>query len=648
MTTPNPFSKLSHLRSMHRTDVILYGLAVAFWAFISWQTLEQELARPLFGVIVLGAAITVYTVKNIHEARQNGQFHRTAALLISLVANGIASAYVIANFHVLQTIRVGYATPTDYAIAAMFIATLLYLTYDAYGVAFVGMVIAVLLYSQFGYLFPSWLYHGGLSFERGLMVGMLDFQGVYGMLTQIMGTMVAPFLLLAGLLRSFGGFGLIIRGAFWFSSQVKTGIGQIAVISSLLIGSINGSALANTTITGSFTIPVLKSTGLKKEQAAAIEAVSSSGGQIMPPVMGVAAFLMADILARPLVDIFVAAAVPALIFYLTISISVHQINKRETETQSLSKSRIVEEIPEIREWLETTHPQQQSLAYRLSEVLQFLIPISVLFYQLGIARTTVMRAGMSASGAMVLTGGGFLVASNLLDHTTDFAAVPQATVSQMGSGVRDGMESLAPLTIIVAAIGLMVDTLFTTGLPATLAYALIDISGGILLILLVMTMILCIILGMGMPTSASYLVVALLIAPNLIEFGIPELPAHFFVFYFAILAAITPPIAPGIVIASGIADADFWKSSIEGMKIAIPVFVLPFAFIYNPQLVSSDVSLNTVVTAVVVIIGTAILSVGLNSEGSSARLPSNVTPTIEQPVRMAVVLIGILIMVVPK
>jgi TRAP-type uncharacterized transport system fused permease subunit len=368
----------------------------------------------------------------------------------------------------------------------------------------------------------------------------------------------------------------------------------------------------------------------------------------MPPVMGVAAFLMADILARPLVDIFVAAAIPALIFYLTISVSVYQINKRETDSQPLSKSRIIEEIPEMRNWLEKDHPRQHSLSYRLLEVLQFLIPIGVLFYQLGVVRTTVMRAGMFAAGTMVLTGIGFLIASNLLDQTEDFATVTQATLSQLGSGIRDGLESLAPLTIVVAAIGLMVDTLFTTGLPATLTFALIDISGGILPILLVITMILCIVLGMGMPTSASYLVVALLIAPNLIDFGIPELPAHFFVLYFAILAAITPPIAPGIVIASGIADADFWKSSAEAMKIAIPVFVLPFAFIYSPQLVSSEVSLNMIITAVAVIIGTTILSVGLNSRGFSERLPTDTAPAIGRLVQIAVILVGIVIMVVPK
>ncbi|MFC6765302.1 TRAP transporter permease [Natrinema soli] len=648
MRLSNQSAKLPSLRSITHITTIQYIIAIAFWAFVSWQTIEQGLARPLFGVIVLGGAITAYTIENIHEARQKEQTDRTGALVFSLVANVITTVYVILNFQELQTVRVGYGTQVDYVIAAVFIATILYLTYDAYGTAFVGMIVAVIFYSQFGYLFPSWLYHGGLSIERGLQVGILDFQGIYGTLTQVMGTMVAPFLLLAGLLRSFGGFGLIVRGAFWLSSRVKTGVGQMAVVSSLLIGSINGSALANTTITGSFTIPVLKSTGIKKEQAAAIEAVASSGGQIMPPVMGVAAFLMADILARPLLDIFVAAAVPALIFYLTISISVYQINKRETNTQLLSRSRVIEEIPEMREWLKSEHPRQDAFGYRLLEVLQFLIPIGVLFYQLGIARATVMRAGMFSAGTMVLTGFAFLIVSNLLDPTMELNAIPQSALSQFGNGIRDGIESLAPLTVVVAAIGLMVDTLFTTGLPATLAFALIDISGGILPVLLGMTMVLCIILGMGMPTSASYLVVALLIAPNLIDFGIPELPAHFFVLYFAILAAITPPIAPGIVIASGIADADFWKSCAEAMKIAIPVFILPFAFIYNPQLVSPNVSLNTIITAVAVITGTAILSIGLNSKGFSSRLPSKVTPVVGNLAQIGVILVGIVIMVVPK
>ncbi|WP_440767168.1 TRAP transporter permease [Natronorubrum sp. DTA7] len=626
---------------------VVYGLAVLFWGFVTWHTLQWRISQALFGVIVLGFALTVYCLETIAEAAEEDQRRRLALLTLSLVIGIATTVYIVLNFQELQTVRVGYSTTLDYVVAAAFIASIIYLTYDAYGLGFASMIVAVVIYSQFGSLFPGWLSHAGLSFERGLEVGMLGIQGVYGDLTQVMGTMVAPFLLLAGLIRLFGGFGLIIRLSFWVAQYVKSGIAQMAVISSMLIGSINGSALANTSITGSFTIPVLKSTGIKKQQAAAIESVASTGGQIMPPVMGVAAFLMADILARPLIDIFVAAAVPALIFYLTIVISVYQIDRQNDVDVSVDRQNLIDRVPELGEWIDTDG-QDRSISYTVLEVAQFVLPLVVLFYYLAYVQTTVMRAGMYASGMMVLTGCVFAVYDNYYSDGASLRASGRDAIEKLAGGMYDGLHTLAPLTIVVAAIGLLVDTLFTTGLPATLSFALIDLSGGVLAILLVLTMILCIILGMGMPTSASYLVVALLVAPNLIQFGIPELSAHFFVLYFAILAAITPPIAPAIVIASAIAESNFWKSCLEAIKISMPVFALPFAFVYNPSLVTDSPSLNTLWAAIFVVIGVFVLSYGLNSTR-----PFPVLTRINRRVALVgsqvfFTVVGILIIAVPK
>ena len=628
------------------TQTVVYGLAVLFWGFVTWHTVQWKISQALFGAVVLGFAITVYCLEAIEEALEEGQRERSALLLLSLGIGIGTTAYVVSNFEELQTVRVGYSTTLDYVVAAAFIASIVYLTYDAYGLGFASMVVAVIFYSQYGTLFPSWLHHSGLSVERGLEVGMLGIQGVYGSLTQVMGTMVAPFLLLAGLIRFFGGFGLIIRLAFWVSKFVESGIAQMAVISSMLIGSINGSALANTSITGSFTIPVLKSTGIKKQQAAAIESVASTGGQIMPPVMGVAAFLMADILARPLVDIFVAAAVPALIFYFTIFISVYHIDRRHGDRTVADRSELIERVPELAEWIETD--RQRGRVLDLVETVQFLIPLGVLFYYLVYVQTTVMRAGMYASGVMIVTGCAFTAIEEYSGSDSSPKAVAYESTRSVLRGMYDGAQTLAPLTIVVAAIGLLVDTLFTTGLPAMLSFALLDLSGGVLAVLLVLTMILCIILGMGMPTSASYLVVALLVAPNLVSFGIPELPAHFFVLYFAILAAITPPIAPAIVIASGIADSNFWQSCLEAMKIAAPVFALPFAFVYNPALVTDSLSFATAWAALFVVIGVFVLSYGLNATRPLPGL-TRVNRRVALAGSQAVFLVvGVLIIAVPK
>lgn len=624
----------------------VYVFAVFFWGFATWYTLTYGIAQALFGILVLGSAVVIYSLESLEEELEAGRTYRAGAFAACLLIGIGTTAYVLMEFHQIQNVRVGFATTADYVVATAFIAAILYLTYTAYGLAFTSVIVAIIAYSQFGNFFPGWLYHAGLSPWRGLEVGMLGIQGVYGGLTQTMATMVAPFLLLAGLMQMFGGFGLIIRFAFWVSGFIKSGIAQMAVISSMLIGSINGSALANTSITGSFTIPVLKSTGIKKERAAAIESIASSGGQILPPVMGVAAFLMADVLDRPLIDIFVAAVVPALVFYAAIVISVYLIATRDADETHDGPD--IDEVPEVQKWLNMGAQRDLSPGFRVLEVLQFLLPLGLLFYMLGVRRDPVMISGMYASGAMIVTGTAFRLLVALPDDGESITTAAAQTVSSVGDGLYDGLHSFAPLAIAVAAIGLLVDTLFTTGLPATLSFALLDISGGILALLLVLTMILCIVLGMGMPTSASYLVVALLIAPTLTDFGIGELPAHFFVLYFAVLAAITPPIAPSIVIASGIAQADFWRSCLEGMKLALPVFAIPFAFVYNPELVTADVTVRTAWIGAVVIAGVGLVSYGLYRPEPMARLTRSRSRWLPYGLRTALVVVGLAIMIVPK
>lgn len=634
-------------RAAGGVEVFLYALAICFWGFVTWQALEMRLPRAQFGVVILGAATTVYVLEHAPDALDEGQRARLAALGLALVVGAVATVYVVSNYTTLQQVRIGYNTPVDYAVAAAFVATVVYLTYDAYGGLFTSVVVGIVCYGLFGSYFPSWLQHGGLTLEQGLQFGMLNMQGVYGSLTQVMGTFVAPFLLLAGMIRTFGGFALVVDLSVWVSKRFRSGIAQMAVITSMVIGSINGSALANTAITGSFTIPVLKTTGIESEQAAAIESIASTGGQVMPPVMGVAAFLMADILQRPVLDIFVAAFVPALVFYVAIMFSVHQIAAQSAVSDVDVSSVSRDALPERRDWFDADGGR--SRLSRLLEVSQFILPIGLLFYLLAVERSSVLIAGMAASGAMVLTGVAYATAVGV-DGTASLGlrGVLVETVVDTGNGLREGIRSLAPLTIIVAAIGLMVDILFTTGLPSTLSYALIDLSGGSLWLLLVLTGALCIVLGMGMPTSAAYLVVALLIAPNLVEFGIAELPAHFFVLYFAVLAVVTPPIAPGVVVASGIADADFWRSCLEAIKVGAPMFVLPFAFIYDPALITTDVGLGTLVSALFLVAGAFALSVGLNTRSPLAGVHQAFDSTaVSLGTRCAVVVLGVAVMVRP-
>lgn len=643
----NVQDRIEGVGSTDPIEALLYLITLSFWAVITWQAIEFEFSRALFGVIVLGGCIAFYTVSNLVEARQDGQTLRAVGMLGSLVVGAGVTTYVVANFDTLQNVRVGWITTTDFALAIVFILTILYLTYDAYGGMFFAVVTGIILYSLYGNFVPFGLGHGGLPLDRAVQMGMLEFRGVYGSLTQVMGTLVAPFLLFAGVIRMYGGFALIIRFAVWFSKYSKSGIVQMAVISSMIIGSITGSALANTSITGSFTIPTISSTGVAPKTAAAIESMASSGGQIMPPVMGVAAFLMADILQRSVVDIFVAAAIPALVFYFVLLISVNRIGKQTEDEDVDIMGTAMDAMPDMQRWMDDAL-RPSFPGYKLLEAAQFVVPFVYLLYLLGVERMAVLNAGMYASGLLVVFGAANIFLRNLSGRGV--AGLPDAateTLRQTSKGLRDGLDTLAPLAIIVASIGVLVDLLFTTGVPARLSYTLIDISGGVLAILLVLTMALSIALGMGMPTTAAYLVVALLIAPNLIDFGIDELSAHFFVFYFAILSVITPPIAPGIVIASGIADSDFWETCVEAVKISLPIYVLPFAFVYNPALVTPNPTTGTLVVAVLALLGAAVMVYSIRLD----RVPVLDRPIEHRPtrygVRGALLVVGIAIMINP-
>ena len=486
-------------------------------------------------------------------------------------------------------------------MAVLFTMNILYLVFHEYGTLFLLIVSVGIGYGYFGQFLSGTLSHGGLSPRRILQLLALNNTGFFGFLTQLTAAWISLFLLYSAFLEVFGGFDVIFNAAGKADEYVESGVLQAAVISSAIIGSINGSQTANASMTGSITIPLMKRNGVKPEIAAAVESVASTSGQVLPPVMGAGAFVMASLLGIPYSSIIVAGAIPALILVVSVVAAVHIIGKEELDTESS---------------MNISSGSEKTLVNHIFDSIRLLVPFGILVYTLGILQWTIVTSAFYTAMSMMVLG---IVLSSIetMNNSELQVSVADAIYEEIKNaiaGFRSAAHSTAPIAIIMAAIGGVVAILQATGVPGAIALRMVGLTGGVLIVAALLSLVLCIVLGLGMPTVAAYTVVALLVAPTLINsFGVPPLAAHFFVFYAAILAGLTPPIAVVSAVAAGIAEANFLETAYHGMKISISLFLLPFVFIYHPEILISPLSYEGIISVVFALIGSVGVIYSLNS-----------------------------------
>lgn len=611
---------------LHGASLGLWAMVIAHVAFGIWSRVE-------YTVLFIGAALVLFAYSEVADPdADNTRIDYILLSLVAVITIG-TTAYIYVYFEVLFFDRLGYLVWHEYIIATAFLATIIYCSYRAFEMIFVGVIAGAIAYGYLGPYIPGWFGHSGLSTERMLGILIMEVQGVFGSISQDVAVWVALFLLYAGLLRGYGAFDLILRAAFQSAKYIRSGVSQSSVIASMLIGSITGAQTANVALTGSITIPTMKESGIRSETAGGIEAVASSGGQIMPPVMGAAAFVMASLLGIQYVDILIAGLFPALVFFITVVIGVHYTTIGQlSSTPTLQIDELVGEKPDK--------------IKLVADALKFLGPFILLLYLLGVAQWTVMSSALYTCLAMFIAGITVPLAEQLYrGHTdlSDLTVTMSRRFRETIDGSTYGAKALVPIVIIIAVVNGIVDILMATGVPGTFSLALLNLSGGSLLLAAILAMGVCIVLGLGMPTVAAYTIVALLVAPGLVnQFQVPELAAHFFVFYAAILSGITPPIAIAVVIATGIAGSDFLETCIEAIKIAAVLFILPFVFIYNPELVTGGVTIMTLVITVFTLVGGFSVVHGLNYV-----YPVNNTHIIDLGVRGVYVALGVVVMILP-
>lgn len=503
-------------RSIHLSFI----LTLVYILFPATKNSPKDRVTPFdFLLISISLATTLYLTWRFPGYINSGGLHNTTDMYV-----GIVNILIV-----IEAARraIGKALPI---IASIFIA-----------------------YIFLGPYVPGPLRHSGFSIERVVQHLYLTSEGIYGQILGVSATYIFLFILFGAFLTVTGMSKLFNDISMAIAGHTKGGPAKVAVISSAFMGTISGSTSANVVTTGSFTIPLMKKIGFKPHFAGGVEAAASAGGQIMPPIMGAAAFLMADALGIPFVHILGYALVPAILYFAGILI-ILQIKAHKLGLKGMDKS----QLPNIWDVLK----KQGHL----------LFPIIGLVYLL-VQGYNAMYAGVWGIALAII-----------------FSSLRKSTridIKRLIEAMKNGAINAVPVATACAVIGIVIGVSSLSGSILAMGAAILKMSGGYLLPTLILTMIIAILIGMELPTTANYILTSAIAAPAIVFLGIEPIYAHMFVFYFGILSTVTPPVALGAFAAAGIAGSDPNKTGFEALKLAIVGFIIPFMFIYSPTLLWS-------------------------------------------------------------
>lgn len=488
----------------------------------------------------------------------------TALYGVILLLGLFVTGYVLVNLEHLEMV-VGFPDTRDVIVGILLILVVMEATRQAWGVMLPIVAAIFVAYFLYGHNLSGPLWHREFSLNYVISYLSIGLSGIFGSFLSISANFVFLFVVFGALLEIIKVNDLFYELGKSAGRVFRGGPGQTAVISSALVGTVTGAAVANVAITGAFTIPYMKRSGYPAHVAGAIEATASTGGQLMPPIMGAAAFLMASFMGVPYASVMLAAIIPALLYFWGCVLSVQLIAVNaglETPPEAVDKSMIMRRLP------------------------LFLIPLAILVVMLLLHYSP----SLAAFWAIIVA-----IALSCLSRDTRPSVMGLARCLARGALVG------AQIGVALAVVGLMAQTLITTGLGTKIA-SLVEVwSGGHLWIALIITMLVSIVLGLGIPTSAAYALVAIVVVPGLISMDVSPMSAHFFAFYFAVVSAVTPPVALAALAGAGIAGANYMKTSLMAFKIAIAGFIIPFLVVYNPVMVLQPESWITAVCALIAI-----------------------------------------------
>ena len=532
---------------------IVAAIAITFSVFQLYTAIFGVLDAQLQRAIHLGFGLALaYLLYPFRRAWTRDHYFHPIDIVFA-VLGAATPAYLVIQYRELIT-RAGTVSPVDTVVGGLGILLVIEATRRVVGLPMVTVVLAFIAYAFLGPYMPGVLAHRGLTPEQ--LIGHLYFttEGIFGIPLGVSSTFIFLFILFGAYLESTGLGKFFIDLANAVAGWASGGPAKVAVLSSGLMGTVSGSSVANVVGTGSLTIPMMKKLGYNANFAGAVEAAASTGGQLMPPVMGAAAFLMAEFVGVPYIDVVKAAAIPALLYFTGVWLGVHFEAKRK-KLKGIPRAEL---------------PNPLTL---LKERGHLAIPLVVIVYLL-VAGYTPMRAALVAIFLSILCA--------MLRKSTRMKPI------EIVYGLERGAKGVLGVLVACASAGIIIGVVTKTGVGLRLASGLIDLAGGMLLPAMFFTMITAIVLGMGVPTTANYVITSTIAAPALEQMGVPVLAAHMFVFYFGIIADVTPPVALAAYAGAGISGGNALKTGVHASKLAIAAFIIPYVFVLSPVLLMVD------------------------------------------------------------
>lgn len=563
-------------------DYVFYIIVFVFIAYQLYYIRAIPYEPTVHAIVHLGFAMVLSTWYKFRKSA-GSPLNKGLAILVLIAALAV-TAYFFLEY---RTILANPSYPPFIALVFGVIACIaaFILVNWAYGWLFPLLSILAFLYVLYGKFIPGTLKATPTSLSRAITLLASDVTspwGLYGSLLSLSANYLFLFILFGSVLHAFGGLRFIMQLGNLAASKLKSGPAALAVITSALMGSITGSTVANITITGAFTIPMMKKAGYRPAQAAAIEAASSNGGQFLPPIMGATVFVMAAYTGIPYLEIAKAAVIPAIIYYVMLLLYA-ELNARKLNLVHI--------------------PVEINIKNLLLDAPLFVVPLAMLVIMLimGFSLMTVIFWTIFMTIALGLLSG------LRKDARIDWIEVRDK--------FAEGATTGANVALILAVIGIAVAAFEVTGLTLKLSIFFTELAGNNLLLLLIFTMITSLILGTAVPTPAAYVIVATVLSPVLIKQGLPALQAHLFAMFYAFQSHLTPPVGIGLLVACKLAESEYIKGTIEVWKAAFPSLLLPFFFVYDPAILLKTDSVTAVILSTLTFsLAFLTLSVSLNRQ----------------------------------
>jgi TRAP transporter 4TM/12TM fusion protein len=517
----------------------------------------------------------IFTAHGAFARRTAPVYQQFFDLALTVVAVSVLLYHVVFFDEIAG--RWGELTDWELWFGIACVVTLLEATRRSIGWPIVILALVFLIYAFIGPQLPGLLFHRGYSLERVVGHLYLGGGGIFGTPLGVSATFVIMIVIFGAMLERSGAGQVLMDIATGATGRTRGGPAKAAVVGSSLMGMISGTAVANVLTTGTISIPLMKRNGYKPHVAGAVEAVASTGGQLMPPVMGAAAFIMADLTERPYLEIATAAFLPAVLFYIVLFTVVH-LEAVKNDIPILHSDDLPKLIPTF---LGGGH---------------LLLSLPVFAYML-IDGYSVMFASFWA-----------IVTTFVVSYAK---RVTRLTPRQLLESFVDGVEAVLPVAVACATAGIIIGVITLTGLGLKFSSLIVALSGDNLVLALILTLMASLLLGMGLPTAAAYILVSTLVAPALVDLGVDLLAAHLFVFYGAMLSSITPPVALAAYAAAGLAEANPFHIAVKAVQFGIAAFIVPFFFVLNPALLGIGDATAIVTSAICAVIGVSAIAIAV-------------------------------------